>query len=123
MPDGFICEARRYGDRLWCGRCDVSFAATAADAPCKPPPACGLTLSFLRAAAEAEGIRIDGSVDAAVALAGHLAKEGHYSPEFEAPNRELLRRAAALRAIVRLIDRVMADGVIMERLRKGGGNG
>jgi hypothetical protein len=118
MGEHFICEARRYGDRLYCGRCDL-VSAPNAELVCKTPKECGLTLDVLRDAIDDEAERVDGSNIAAAAYADKLIADGQQV--VPGPYRDRLRRAAALRAVVRLIDAARADEVIKERLKRGRG--
>ncbi|MDQ2084774.1 hypothetical protein RA307_31735 [Xanthobacteraceae bacterium Astr-EGSB] len=113
--DPFRCEARQYDGRHWCGRCGL---AGAAEPACKTPAECGVTLALMREAALAEASRIEDSVDAAVAMAGRMVAGGAVT--LAEPHMGLLRRAVALRSLARLVDRVMADKGILERLKGGG---
>lgn len=118
LGEHFICEARRYGDRLYCGRCDL-VSAPNAELVCKTPAECGLTLAALRDGVAEEAELIDGSTIASAAYADQLIAEG--KAVLPGPDRKRLRRAAELRANVRLLERVLADDVIKERLKRGRG--
>lgn len=112
----FICEARRYGDQLYCGRCDL-VSAPNGELVCKTPDECGLVLGVLRDGVADEAERLEGSIIASAVYADRLIAEGHCL--VPGPARDRLRRVAQLRAVVRVLDAARADDVIKDRLRRG----
>lgn len=104
------CEAKRFGLRLYCGRCEL-VSADRGELKCKPTADTGLLLSVIREAAAEQAANINASIDAAFRITG------------AEPNMGLLRAAACMNALVRLVDRCDGDRGIRDRLKSGGGNG
>lgn len=95
LGETIFCEARRFGDTMHCGRCELAFAPDAGRLPCKPAAQCGLTAGVIRDAIERAADDLGASIDAA----SRAAMRG--------PDGKLLRREAALRAGLRMIDQQM----------------
>ena len=98
LPPDHICEARKFGELMYCGRCEIhGFAPETKVLPCKASS--GLTPTVFRAEIEAAANDIGASIDAAFRVSqGVSAGAGH------PPHPTLLRREAALRAALRYID-------------------
>ena len=99
----FICEARAFGATMHCGRCELAFAPDVKVLPCKPAQDCGLTASVIRAALDEAAAELGASIDAASRLSIKMGTGNG------APDAGRLRREAALRAGVRLVDRYQPE--------------
>lgn len=97
----FICEARQFGERMHCGRCELH-GIKPGDLVCKDAKDTGLYPTVIRQALDDAAVAIGASLDAASRVSIGMGKDG-------APDPRLLRREAAIRAGVRFIDRYQPE--------------
>lgn len=102
-----ICEAAQFGQHMACGRCSQTWAA-ADDAPgCKPRPDPEINLMSIAIALNMIWREIEGSQQALV-----------NSGLRQTPYMGQLQRTAILRAGERLLEHIMNDEVILQRLKE-----
>lgn len=106
-----ICQSETYGNRIYCGRCDLSWVvnATGDDVPsCQDKAHPPITLPEIKVTADRQSLNEAASLSAMV-KAGIMV----------APEKAALRRIAVFRAMVDLVERCEGDAEIMRRLREG----
>lgn len=123
----FACEAAQFGAVKVCGRCNLSWPAlSAGPAVCKPDPDPPIRLGELKAVADELARGIEARQRAVVKLREQLVAEGRADELVAqacagAPHMDELRKAAVLRGVCRIVDRIQGDQVIIDRLKNRGG--
>jgi hypothetical protein len=122
---GFVCEARRMGTLMACGRCAAVFPNAGEHPGCAQSPSPPIGLEEIKTVVLSAADMIEDSQDILVRL--RIDAEAHGDTRMSeslrnAPRMSELRRAAVMRAVARLIERIEGDAEIKKRLR-GQGNG
>jgi len=120
----FLCAARRHGEITACGRCGQLWVGDEA-VPCKGRADRPIGLDEMRVVVEGLANDIEDRQPFLVTLRADAVAHGDTKTADSlrnAPRMEELRRAAVLRAIAGLVDRIEGGAEIKKRLR-GQGDG
>jgi hypothetical protein len=127
-PASFQCAARRYGDITACGRCGLRAPSNEfldGEVICKERTDPPIGLEEIRNVAIDAALAIEDQQNLLMTLRADALAHGDTKMADSlrnAPRMEELRRAAVLRAIAGLVDRIAGDAEIKKRLR-GAGDG